>query len=109
MTATDAASFEFVAGAAGEPLRLSGVASLSTARALLERGSALIGAREQVELDLAGVTHADSAGLAVLLTWLERARRSGQVLRYTGIPTQLLGIARISAVEEILRAGETHR
>jgi len=104
-----AASFELVAGAAGQPFRLAGVASLATARALLERGSALFGALAQVELDLSAVTHADSAGLAVLLTWLERARRGGRVLRYRGMPAQLRGIARISAVEEMLRAAEAPR
>ena len=107
--ATTAASFELAAGAAGQPLRLAGVASLATARALLERGSALFGTQPQVELDLSGVTHADSAGLAVLLTWLERARRNGQALRYTSIPPQLRGIARISGVEEMLAAAQARR
>ena len=107
--ATTAASFELAAGAAGQPLRLAGVASLATARALLERGSALFGTHPDVEVDLSAVTHVDSAGLAVLLMWVERARRSGRVLRYSGIPAQLRGIARISAVEEMLRAAEVRR
>ena len=107
--ASATASFELLAGAAGEPFRLAGVASLATARALLERGTAMFGGQPDVELDLSKVTHADSAGLAVLLTWLERARRSGQLLRYRGVPAQLLGIARISGVEELLRASEARR
>ena len=104
-----AASFEFVAGAAGEPFRLAGEASLATARALLERGSALFGKQPDAAVDLSAVTHVDSAGVAVLLTWLGRARRSGQVLRFSGLPPQLRGIARISAVEEMLRAAELRR
>ena len=104
-----AASFELVPGAAGEPFRLAGVASHATARALLERGSALFGKLPDVAVDLSAVTHVDSAGLAVLLTWLERARRSGQVLRYSSIPAQLRGIARISAVEQMLQAAEVPR
>jgi phospholipid transport system transporter-binding protein len=108
-SAAAAASFELVAGAAGEPFRLAGVASLATARALLERGSALFGTLAEVELDLSAVTHVDSAGLAVLLTWIERARRGGRVLRYRSIPAQLRGIARISAVEEMLQAAEARR
>ena len=103
------ASFELLAGAAGEPFRLAGVASLATARALLERGTALFGRQPEVELDLSQVTHADSAGLAVLLTWLERARRGGQQLRYRSVPAQLLGIARISGVEELLRVSAARR
>jgi len=108
-SATAAASFELAAGAAGEPFRLAGVASLATARALLERGSALFGTLAEVELDLSAVSHVDSAGLAVLLTWIERARRDGRVLRYRSIPAQLRGIARISAVEEMLQAAAARR
>jgi phospholipid transport system transporter-binding protein len=104
-----AASFELVAGAAGQPFRLAGVASLATARALLERGSALFGTLADVEVDLSAVTHVDSAGLAVLLAWLGRARRGGRVLRYRSIPAQLRGLARISAVEEMLQAAEVRR
>jgi phospholipid transport system transporter-binding protein len=91
------------AGAAGQ-FRLTGVLSFETAAAVLARGIAAFDSERALALDLSGVTHADSAGLAVLLTWIERARRDRRSLAYTGVPAQLLQIARLCAVEPMLGA-----
>lgn len=93
------------AGAAGS-YALTGVLSFDTASAALARGTTLFSGAGTRSVDLSGVTHADSAGLSVLLTWVERARREGWRLRYTALPAQLLGIARLCAVESLLTAAE---
>lgn len=54
------------------------------------------------EVDLGGVTHADSAGLALLLEWLVAARGSGWSLHYHHLPSQLAAIARVSGIAEVL-------
>jgi phospholipid transport system transporter-binding protein len=90
----------------GGRFRLAGCFGFETAAAVLARGDSLFGTHPVVELDLSGVTDADSAGLAVLLAWIERARRRGQSLRYVGMPPQLAGIARITDVEPLLHAAE---
>ena len=95
-------SFEF-SGDAGR-YRLSGVAGFGNGRALLEQGSAAFQGQAAVEVDLSGVTSTDSAGLAVLLTWVERARANGQRLRFEGLPGQLVAIARVCGVESMLAA-----
>ena len=94
------------AAGAGARYRLAGVAGFKTAKALLAQGSAEFAGRPRVEVDLTGLESADSAGLAVLLTWVERAHRAGQALRFTGLPAQLGGIARVCGVEALLRAAE---
>jgi phospholipid transport system transporter-binding protein len=59
------------------------------------------------EADLTGVTRADSAGLALLVEWLREARRRGAELRIVQVPDQLLAIARVSGVAQLLSlAGE---
>jgi phospholipid transport system transporter-binding protein len=90
-------------GAAGS-YRLAGTADMVNARALLERGLAEFRGQPQVDLDLSGITAADGAGLAVLLTWVERARAAGQVLRFAGLPAQLSAMARVCGVESMLGA-----
>lgn len=95
--------YEFKGGEGGL-FRLSGCFGFETANEVLERGDAAFRAHPSVELDLSGVSDADSAGLAVLLTWIDRARRRGHVLRYTALPPQLVAIARISEVEPLLDA-----
>lgn len=100
------AAFELEPRGASDSFALSGVLSFETATAALSRGTALFQGAGSRSVDLSGVTHADSAGLSVLLTWVERARREGWKLRYTALPPQLLKIARLCAVEKLLTAAE---
>lgn len=94
----------FVLEGADGRYRLSGTADMGSARQLLERGLAQFSGLRAVELDLSGVTVADGAGLAVLLSWVERARSAGQVLRFAGLPVQLAALARVCGVEAMLDA-----
>jgi phospholipid transport system transporter-binding protein len=83
------------------PLTFAGA---RTARQLGLR--ALAGAtRQDLQIDCAGVTLADSAGLAVLLDWLAAAKRSGRSLRFAHLPEGLLALGRISEVEQLLTRG----
>jgi phospholipid transport system transporter-binding protein len=60
---------------------------------------------QRLEIDCAGVTAADSAGLAVLLDWLAAAKLSGHSLKLTGLPQDLTALARISELEQLLARG----
>jgi phospholipid transport system transporter-binding protein len=90
-------------GGAGR-YRLAGAAGMSNARALLERGLEEFRGQPRVEVELSGVTTTDGAGLAVLLSWAERARTSGQSLSFRGLPAQMLALARVCGVESMLGA-----
>jgi phospholipid transport system transporter-binding protein len=90
-------------GTAGQ-YRLAGTADLRSARALLEQGLAAFRGQPRVEVDLSGVTATDGAGLAVLLSWIARARASGQSLSFRALPAQLLALARVCGVESMLGA-----
>lgn len=52
--------------------------------------------------DLAGVSRADSAGLALLIEWLRHAHAADTSLRFQHIPEQLLNMASASALGAIL-------
>jgi phospholipid transport system transporter-binding protein len=56
------------------------------------------------EIDLGGVTRADSAGLALLLEWQRTAGEDGDELVYRDLPEQLAAIARVSNLAELLPA-----
>ena len=60
---------------------------------------------QSLEIDCAGVTMADSAGLAVLLDWLAAAKLGGHSLKFTGLPQDLTALARISELEPLLTRG----
>ena len=83
-------------------LAASGELDFATATAGLQAGLAAMARGKGWTIDLSGITAGDSAGLAVLVEWLSVARARGVSLRYAAIPAQILAIARISDLEELL-------
>ncbi len=84
---------------------VGGALAFDTVGPLLATGSAAILAGSASVIDLAGVSAADSSGLALLIEWLSVARGAGRELRYENLPQQLQQLARLSEVEELLPAG----
>jgi len=98
--------FEIAAGADGRA-HVRGSLTFATARLARLEGLEKFqkcGAKA-CEVDCSGITGSDSAGLSVLLDWLALAKRDGRSLRYVNLPGELLAIARISEVEELLQKG----
>lgn len=89
--------------AAGQ-FALTGKLGFDTVVALLDQGREQFAGKSAIQVNLAGVTHADSAGLALLLEWLREARQQGRTLTYQAVPAQLHALARISEVADWLAA-----
>ena len=53
-------------------------------------------------VDCAQVSHADSAGLAVLIEWRRWANQHGCQLQFANLPAQISAIAHLSEVAELL-------
>jgi phospholipid transport system transporter-binding protein len=56
-------------------------------------------------ISLRGVDGVDSAGVAVLLAWKRRAAAEGRSLRFAEVPPNLLALARLYGVVELLAPG----
>jgi phospholipid transport system transporter-binding protein len=100
------AVFEIAAGADGRA-QVRGSLTFATARQARVDGVEKFqkcGARA-CEVDCSGIAKSDSAGLSVLLDWLALAKREGRSLRYVKLPEELIALARISEVEELLQTG----
>jgi phospholipid transport system transporter-binding protein len=93
------ASFEVLEGGRARAL---GSLVFTTVAGLLPPGAAAIEAGQAGIIDLAGVKLSDSSGLALLIEWLSVATAAGRTLRYENMPTQLLQLARLSDVEELI-------
>jgi phospholipid transport system transporter-binding protein len=91
-----------IESAGPERLRARGELDFETAAAALKAGLALLPLGGRCTIDLAGVTSADSAGLAVLVEWLAAASERGGSLVFEAVPAQLRAIARISDLESLL-------
>jgi phospholipid transport system transporter-binding protein len=83
-------------------LAASGPLDFATAAAALRAGLGLMTSDRAWTIDLSGVTAGDSAGLAVLVEWMSAARARGVSVRYETVPAQIVAIARISDLEELL-------
>ena len=84
-----------------------GQLTFATARGARESGLTAFGdaSSRDLQVDCSGITSSDSAGMAVLLDWLAIAKRSGRSMRFASLPEQVLALARISDVLELLEKG----
>ncbi|HEX9206700.1 MAG TPA: STAS domain-containing protein [Steroidobacteraceae bacterium] len=99
------ADFGITATAPGR-LEARGAMSYASAAKALQAGLALIPHGVECTIDLSNVTEADSAGLAVLVEWLATGRVRRTRIHYEGIPAQILAVARISDLDELLTDGK---
>ena len=81
---------------------LAGELGFFSVPALLEHAGAEMMGKSSVEVDLKGITRSDSAGLALLVEWLRESERKGNRIRFVNVPEQMMLIARVSGLDEIL-------
>ncbi len=71
---------------------------------LLAAGSGAI-ARGDLAFDLAAVAEVDSAAVALLLEWQRQAIARGGRLALTGVPADVVSLARLYGVDSLLDLG----
>ena len=81
---------------------LVGELSFETVPGLVSAGEQLFQSAGEVWLDLSQLERSDSAGLALLVNWLRQARNRQCQLSFQQVPGQLLGLARVSGVDQLL-------
>ena len=81
---------------------VSGVLDATTVTDVLDQSRQSFAGVERVNVDFAAVTESDSSGLALLIEWLRLARAAGQQIHFDNIPEQIMALARISEVDELL-------
>ena len=85
---------------------LDGEMSFETAERILVASEEPFEQHTRIEVDLAGVTKTDSAGLALLLEWITWANHTVREIRFLSMPERILAIARTTEVEQLLKRGE---
>ena len=85
---------------------LEGDLDFKVVPALIEEGRRCFQGETPVRVDLAGVEHANSAGLALLFEWLEQALKEGREMRFFHLPAALEAIARLSDALDLIPVGE---
>ena len=83
-------------------LAVSGALTFATAASALAAGRAALERGKPATLDLAGVTQADSAGLATVLALLAHAAQKGSAMKVANAPVGLEALARVSGVSTLI-------
>lgn len=86
----------------GAVLWVQGDLDFTTVVALWEQTETLFAVGPPTQIDLGGVGRANSAGVALLVAWLERAQRVGQSVRFVRVPTQMQAIIAVADLETLL-------
>ncbi len=86
---------------AGGHVEVSGPMTMAGAAVLLAEGEAAIAADASV-FDLAAVTDLDSSSLAVVFGWMRAARDGGKVVKLLNPPQNLLSLAEVYGVSDLL-------
>ena len=89
-----------------EVLALDGALSFETLPDVL-RASEEYAARpdlpDRLTIDFAGVDAIDSSAVALLLEWRRQARRFGKKLEFVNLPGNLIALATLYGVEELIQ------
>lgn len=80
---------------------VSGPLTIATVPALFATGLQHL-TSEDMLVDFSGVEAVDSAAISLLLGWLRAAQRSQHTLSVTGLPDDLLSLAQLYGVAELL-------
>ncbi len=83
-------------------LSLNGELSFKTVPALVANNKNFLSNGSSIDIDLSGVSRADSAGVALLIEWQRQAQKQNKSVCFSNIPSQMLAIARLSGVNELL-------
>jgi phospholipid transport system transporter-binding protein len=92
--------------ASAEVLALQGALSFETVpRVLVE--SARYAERpdlpERLTIDFAAITAVDSSAVALLIEWRRQAQRRGKTLVFVNLPANLLALAKLYGVSELIQ------
>ncbi|HHJ16727.1 MAG TPA: STAS domain-containing protein [Gammaproteobacteria bacterium] len=83
-------------------LELCGDLSFETVPGLWRDCARCFAEQDTLEIDLDGVERADSAGVALLVECMRQAHQSGKTLRFFNMPAQMLALARVSSLDQVL-------
>ncbi|MBI3571655.1 MAG: STAS domain-containing protein [Gammaproteobacteria bacterium] len=73
----------------------------SVPRFLAHTDKWLQGGAGKVTIDMRGVTLADSAGLALMIEWLQLARSAKRDIVFTNMPDQMRDLIRVNGLTQI--------
>lgn len=90
----------------GEVLYVRGKLDFDSVAHLWNATESLFATCPPAQIDLGGVGHANSAGVALLVEWLGWTHRSQRELAFINVPAQMRAIIEVAGLETILPLAE---
>lgn len=88
----------------GGVFELSGRLTFQTVTRFQEHiGTVLQGDSQPVTIDMRGISLADSAGLALMIEWLQRARAAQREIVFANIPEQVRQLIRVNGLQKVFQ------
>jgi phospholipid transport system transporter-binding protein len=100
VTTTVDKGFQLITSTPGV-LGVTGLMNFNNATAAAQSIESALSNKSIQQLDLAGVRHADSAGLSCLVTVMAEAARQGRALKIVNMPSGLQALAKVSEVDQL--------
>ena len=85
----------------GDQLQVSGNVTMATVSALISEGLKPQ-ANSSMLIDFAQLEKVDSSAVSLMLVWLREAQRSKVNLRFINVPANLMSLAKLYGVAELL-------
>ena len=82
--------------------RIVGDMNFASVPVLLVQGRNLLQHHADIEIDLIEVDHVDSAGLVLMLEWIDISREAGGSISFLNIPDDMVNMSRLCNVEDLL-------
>jgi len=86
----------------GATLRVSGELNFESVAELWRATGPLFATDPPTRIDLGGVSHANSAGVALLVEWMAQTRRRQRELVFLNVPAQMRAIIQVADLDAVL-------
>jgi ABC-type transporter Mla MlaB component len=88
----------------GKRFRIDGILDFDTVPVLMKQASRLFASADSVQIDFAGVTGCNSAGLALLLEMVREMKQQNKPIEFFNMPKHIRIFAEAYAVDDTLEA-----
>ncbi|WP_257293538.1 lipid asymmetry maintenance protein MlaB [Endozoicomonas sp. YOMI1] len=93
-----------LAAVAPGQFKLHGLVNFATSAVVEEQGARLLltSGDDDWEIDLSGISQADSSALSVFLCWIRLAKQQQKSIGFVGMPHELEALAQVCGIQPLL-------
>jgi len=94
--------YSLVVDKSNKSVHITGELSFASVNALLCESDKIFATISPLTIDLSAVERSDSAGLALLIHWIRKAKQQQQVIHFQSMPKSMMMIAKASNLDSLI-------